>query len=92
MTKKIEGALLEEFKKVMRGLADDHPKPDEPILSIGRTVLTHRNIAEGLEKDTEEGRAFLRFVERGTDGSGMTPRDVLNSFRNDIKKKGPQNG
>lgn len=73
---KIEGKLLDDFKKAVRNWADSHPNKDEKFLGFGETY-SPQDLARSVEDGTEIGKMAIAIVESEMDDSGDSLETVL---------------
>jgi hypothetical protein len=76
---------------VLRAWAARHSKPDEPMLSMGRELLSPNQIVTAIEEETEDGCRLIRMIDLAAQTYGLD--SILESLRlEEAPKAGPQIG
>ncbi len=69
-------ADLRKLKNAFNEAAKNSPNADVPVVSVGSTVLTPRDLAREVENETRIGKMFIDLVDR-TVSSGATLDQVI---------------
>lgn len=82
---KLEGKLLDKFKRAVRDWAATCP--NEPSIGVvGENLLTPLEFADHIERETDIGKEWIRIVELGATSAGMTPEQVFERIRRSMPK------
>jgi len=71
---------LRKLKDAFNEAANNSPNADTPVISVGRRVLTARDIAKEVENETPIGKKLIDVVDQAVSSGATTLDQVISQL------------